>query len=493
MKNWAVLWAFAFGLGSFLYPLGHDQSVHAYIAREWLARGAMPYRDTFDHKTPGIFFVHALSRVLFGSRAWAIRPIEILTVIVLGVLVAQLLESKRRWLVVPMVSFVYYGFFTFLDTAQPELWATTFAIGALLATRRRRAGIAGLLAGAAIMMKPPIAAFVVWAFVVLPAWSSRAVFVASFGIVPLVTASYFASRHALGAMWEILVGANRSYVGEGWGRASPLRLLDAVADSFGALHPASTIGVMAALAVFVLHRRRRWSDARLGLALGATGALAVVLQMRFHAYHAVPLVPALGVLLVVFVDVVAARVPKRFAMLAPVAIVAAAYPLAGRRATGFWNATSGMLTRHEPTFASAGGHSYDYADSVRLADWLRAHSSESDRIVVRGFHAEVYLLADRRYDGRFFWSGSYAGSFRNYAGAAAWREEDKRALETTAPRYVIDSSDPGCQSSRERFDGTGYDERVHVGRWTVWERSRQRVLPDGLAGVSARGSLSPPL
>ena len=48
-----------FGAASLAWPFGWDTSVHYYVGREWLLRGAIPYRDTFDHKTPGI---HARAR-----------------------------------------------------------------------------------------------------------------------------------------------------------------------------------------------------------------------------------------------------------------------------------------------------------------------------------------------------------------------------------------------------------------------------------------------
>src|SRR5580658_2324456 len=73
-----------FGAASLAWPFGWDTSVHYYVGREWLLRGAIPYRDTFDHKTPGIHLVHAVAIALFGEGMWGIRIIELGSVVVLG-------------------------------------------------------------------------------------------------------------------------------------------------------------------------------------------------------------------------------------------------------------------------------------------------------------------------------------------------------------------------------------------------------------------------
>src|SRR5689334_7199225 len=82
--------AMLFGLASLAYPLGHDQSIHYVVAREWLLHGSLPYRDFFDHKPPGIYLLHMAAMSIFGPHEWAIRPLELATVIALGWIVATL-------------------------------------------------------------------------------------------------------------------------------------------------------------------------------------------------------------------------------------------------------------------------------------------------------------------------------------------------------------------------------------------------------------------
>src|SRR5688572_22198954 len=88
-----------FSAHSLAYPFGSDQSVYHIVARWYLAHGAAPYRDTFDHKTPGIYALHALLIRVFGEGIWPIRLVEWLLMVPLGLglaIVASADEEARR-------------------------------------------------------------------------------------------------------------------------------------------------------------------------------------------------------------------------------------------------------------------------------------------------------------------------------------------------------------------------------------------------------------
>jgi hypothetical protein len=63
------------------------------VGREWLRNGTMPYRDAFEQKTPGIFFVNALAITLFGEQMSSIRVLELAGVVVLGIACSRLATS----------------------------------------------------------------------------------------------------------------------------------------------------------------------------------------------------------------------------------------------------------------------------------------------------------------------------------------------------------------------------------------------------------------
>src|SRR5688572_15131728 len=82
----AVLGAAAIvvGLSSVWFPFGRDQGLFYYVGREWLERGAIPYRDVWDHKTPLIYAVHAAAIAVFGPGMWPIRIVELLLMPLVG-------------------------------------------------------------------------------------------------------------------------------------------------------------------------------------------------------------------------------------------------------------------------------------------------------------------------------------------------------------------------------------------------------------------------
>ena len=117
--------ALLFGVASLAFPFAHDQGVHYYVGREWLQHGALPYRDTFDYKTPGIYLLYVALIAVFGEGMWPIRLAELACIVWLGWLCARIVDEKPRsgriGLSIFLASFAYYGFFNYWDTAQCEL------------------------------------------------------------------------------------------------------------------------------------------------------------------------------------------------------------------------------------------------------------------------------------------------------------------------------------------------------------------------------------
>src|SRR5690349_4238038 len=63
-----------------VFSFGRDQGIYAVVA-DGLLHGKLPYRDLWDFKPPGIFFVYALAQALFGKSMLAPRLLEVLGLI----------------------------------------------------------------------------------------------------------------------------------------------------------------------------------------------------------------------------------------------------------------------------------------------------------------------------------------------------------------------------------------------------------------------------
>ncbi len=95
------------------------------------------------------------------------------------------------------------------------------------------------------------------------------------------------------------------------------------------------------------------------------------------------------------------------------------------------------ITREE--FArrfNIGVFGYVYADIDLTAQFLAEHSRPEDEICVRGFNPEVYILAHRRYSGRFFWTPFLVEPGRAYR-REAYLAEDREAFDRLRPRFVV--------------------------------------------------------
>lgn len=501
--------ALAFGASSLAHPFGRDQGLYFYVAREWVRRGAIPYRDVLDHKTPGIYVLHALVIRLFGEAAWGIRLADMVCVMALGWICARLATSPRdpvprglRGLSHVAASVFYYGYLNWWDTAQSELWYATLGIGALWAVRhvsRERAAwpIGGALAAAALIMKPPAIWLVAVAVVALvlrvrerrDGWLARSavalgLFAAGSAAVVLLVFGYFGVHHALAAMKDIVVGANGYYVAHERGVNDVGDIVERTQDYLGHMQPFSTfaiLGVAAGLALGV-RRRERPRVVRFGTAAAvlAAGFLAVVMQQKFYMLHWGVMVgpaslatstlagEALGL------DWATLRVRRALA----VGVFGVSYAISGYHAKEWFNAVSHVV-RYETGRIDRDKYAerfqfhdigFDYADSERVGLWLRAHAEPTDLVAVRGFNPEVYAVCGLRHHGRFFWTTFLTQPSRAYR-RAEWLAEDRADLDASPPRFAVIHADvPEGPDSLAYFPG--YARRFQSGRLVVVERER---------------------
>jgi len=284
-------------------------SVHVYVAREWLERGAMPYRDSFDHKGPGLYALHALVLLLFGAAPWAFRLLELAWVTGLGVVCAWVVAPRHRrpepgvvGISVLAANVFAFGFLDYWNTAQGELACALLTTASVLVARRARSAISaaivgGLLCGAAVLVKPTALPFALVSLALIFARARyeghRAAalggFVGSFLFLPLLVTGYFALRGALRAAIDVLVFANAFYVTHehvAHGLRGGVHACALVARHFGP--SAFAVTALPLLGMVLAAVRRRKVDLAndvLAFALLLCGFASVVVQWKFFLYH----------------------------------------------------------------------------------------------------------------------------------------------------------------------------------------------------------------
>jgi|GEM_PF-1540066 len=499
-----------FGAPSLAYPFGPHQGLFYYMGREWFLRGALPYRDMVEHKSPGIFVIHGSLVSVFGEHPWPIRLLDLAFVLGIGAFAASLLEDGARGggrrtpgllgVCCLTASVLYFGVFSFGETAQCELPMLFFAMASLVAARRiagvaSAAIVAGLCGGAAVIVKAPVFWVLLLALAAVSArakgaggWGRAAVaaglFLAGAAIVPLLEIGYYAAHRALPDMVTCILKMSGHYADDAEKVHGFVQVLARTGGVVALFAPVSAVllPLFALAAVAARRRGDRAASSRYAwaLALFLASWAAVYTQHKFYRYHSVVFVGAFallaGALLLDGVERFAPRLRARAPLLFAAGVVAAfcgSPALAGgwlsgaSRALRLW---SGGIDRaqYAAELDAADGRS-SLADAERAAIWVRDHSTADDSVAVRGFEPQIYAESGRRYRGRFFSTEVITDPRRSQQGER-WLDEERRAVESDPPALVVTPSASGEIVGADWHASFGYVERARFGSLRVLAR-----------------------
>ncbi len=302
---------------------GRDQGTYAVVARE-MQHGAVPYRDVFDHKPPGIHLLFYFARLMAGDGHWGIRVIEaafmLATVAGLIVLAERHGSSRRVGLVAGALYCLMLVRQDFWHTAQPESFSGALIVWGLVCaswghaseSQRTRLvawilcgvsfGVSGLLKPPPAVIGPVLAAGSAWTMwrrtrskaAVVP---MAAVLVGLF--IPVgVTAAWFAYHGGLASLIDALFVFTPPFTRIYWSQHHPLSdwllIIDRVDQWVFLRSTLAALGV-ALLAIY----RPSTAERPLVIALLLSGAilvLGVVAQAKFYASHWNSFFPILALL-----------------------------------------------------------------------------------------------------------------------------------------------------------------------------------------------------
>jgi hypothetical protein len=512
-----VVAAMVLAAPTLFYPLGNDQGLYSYAGAAWL-HGQLPYRDFVDLKPPGIYLAHALIAGVLGWNAWAIRAVEVVLVMAIGV--ASVLSLPRRTApkpfelgaVVLVVTTFYYFTFDFWGTAQAELWeaaAVVVAYGLLARGGRRpwfQAG-AGITLGIGCLFKPTVlvAAVPLLVLPLLPALPSfvdggRARSLAAARIVAgmlapsLVVVAYFGlHRDGLASVHEVLFGLLSHYVHHS----------NRTAEDFGAklVRFATTqsqpvLGLVLvgwAWALVRLWRRRDSAAVRaaivpallLGSAIGS-----VLVQGRLFWYHWGVLVAPVALLAAVAVAELATIQPG-FAALAGLSCCFGSwwvapestmmpgytYPMHVRRIVAHLRGEIDRQRYLAPFHNEAFG--YSSWDEEQIGVTIRAMASPGDRLQVFGTTTSIYVEAGLLAPTRFPATHFLTHPLLSYRRQAWWAQFDHQFFPAP-PRFAVTSVQTPVVI--RRLLRAGYGPRLQSGDLLLLERRN----PGGTSSIPER-------
>ena len=413
------------------HPAGRDPAEDAgvfFYAAQRLLDGGAPYRDIWDHKPPGVYFVDAVGIALAGrTGVWLTQLAFLVAAALLGYRALRrefgataAFVGSLAWLAALPRLFLEYG-----QTSFVEFYALPLQFGALLLctfplARSRALGI-GALGGAAMLLKPTLVGIVLAIGLVTLLRDRRGavatlVLIALGGLVPLaIVAGWAAARGVLGDMVDQALVYNSAYAAF----APASERIDAVLSGLRLTLP-SGLAVVSVGAWIYAVVTRRFAPTLLAVALVAFPVeLALSTWGRGYHYYFIAWLPSMAILAAFAVTEVQRVAPRRIASpaLALGALAMCVFPalLVTRLA----------LTTDEGRARSAGAY-------------IAANTRPDDTVLIWGSHSEVLFLAGRRSPTRYVYQ--YAAlATRGYATPARV-EEFLADLQRARPALILDAS-----------------------------------------------------
>jgi Dolichyl-phosphate-mannose-protein mannosyltransferase len=427
-------------------PLERDEGAYAAIAQRWL-HGEIPYQAYFDHKPPGVLAAYRAILAAFGETASpaAIHgATQVYSLVTLGVLfgLGRRLFSERAGLLAAALGAILLADASVLgNESNSEIFQILPQTAALWATlvageRRspRRAFLAGVLLGAAVLFKQTAIALAVPALVFVWWRGARRVppvlALVAGALAPVaLTVGYFAAHGAAGALYECTVAYNRTYAS-----VVPLSAYPAaLAVSLRAL--AASAWPVLVLAIYALAAIARGGVAAVKshvLLAGWTAfsLLSVGAGGRFFPHYWVVMVPPLALLAASAVE----RLP-RASMAAWGAVAVAAI---AAWAVNPWYYSPAM-SPEEKVWRLYGLN--PFAESQAVAAFVAEHSSPEDRVLVLGAEPQILYYADRRSASRFVYlyplglPGPQSQSWQQAVVGEITRDPPRLIVTELAPRW----------------------------------------------------------
>jgi hypothetical protein len=446
---------------SLLYPFGRDQSVFAYVAQV-LQRGGLPYRDVWDLKPPGIYFLYrAMLDLTAQPSMTAVRVVDLAWACASG-LALYMVGRRFAGVVAAAAAGVWYAAaylrMEFWGMAQAESFAALPLIVALACWWRgweRRAPwlfvAAGVLGGVAATLKFTAALPLLVPLLVAAATRgagepgdapgrpllAAAALTAAGAAVPVVACVLW--MRGTGC-WEPYLEIQRGFVA-GYTRLDVETL--AVRGGGQTLAIVLRYAVPALLAAAgVVALRRAGRSREVGLVAGWLGAavVAVWLQNKFYRYHWIAVLPPLCLLAAAGGEYAAQALRGRWRG-ARVAAVTLALPVLwgawsnGREYVSAARRWSGSLSaaHYQARFGPPNGGDFSFVGDRMAAEYVRAIRTPERGLFVWGFEPLVYLLSGSRPPTRFIFAAPLVAPW----APAAWRAELMRDLRAEPPRTIL--------------------------------------------------------
>ena len=505
----SILLSLLFVLHLLVLPFGRDQAIFAVVADAMLDGGA-PYKDAWDFKTPGIYFVYAVAQLLFGPTEIGLRIVEI-AALALGLWIAYRISAEaldwRAILFIAPVSLFSMTQYGFWHVGQPEVFGAALVLLAIYLSGVSYAlWAAAALYVCAALLKPPLGGGIVISYV-FAVWSIakasgnwrdailNATLQFALGAAAVLVALYlyFILTGSMQDFYWTLFVFTPNYTGVGDAAGGLLGLISLFIHGLKKLvlnWPVLSVGVL----LFLVLGLRTWIVATWSLHIilvaGMT-LLGVAVQNKFFPYHYATTLGLCSVLAGWGYWALYARLtPRLIAGVAAICVLVVSMFLS-RPSLRYWE---NALARASVLFASAEEQAavtdalystgnMDRRSNMDAVAWVTEHVPEDETIYIWGFEPIIYFQSGRKPASRFIY---------NVAQRARWSAEATRtelldAINSSKPYAIlvqsedimptVTGSDLDSEQTLEQDFGalrtlleTDYELAAQVGRFQIHRR-----------------------
>jgi len=388
-------------------PLERDEGECAYMA-QLLLKGVPPYKHAYTMKLPGVALVYALFMSIFGQSAAGIRIGLLLT----NAACAGFVYLLGRRLLTHETALIAAVFYAFLSLSQSVMGifahATHFVLlfslaGMILldyALKRNQPSLifsSGICFGMSFLMKQHAAVLVPFALV-FQIWPSDkgnrklllrncTSFLTAAAAPYIIVAFWLFKAGVFDRFWFWTVRYAREY-------ATGLSLTAGFNEFLQQFTPIIRanlpIWFLAAAGLVALYGRSDFRAEKLFLSGYLTASMVMVSQgLYFREHYFVLLLPAIAILAAYAAQAVKSLLSGFSGSLLPLLIVASA-------AVFFISSESAYLFRLSQVEVSRKIYGTNpFPEAIRIADYIKEHTSPQDRIAILGSEPEILFYAGR--------------------------------------------------------------------------------------------------
>ncbi len=518
-----------------LYPFTRDQGAYAYIA-DLMTQGGVPYRDAWDLKPPGVYWVYQAAFGLFGRSEFAVRLFETLYTLLSAAAVCALAQAVfEDRAIAALAAWIYAMAYSillhFYSVGNPETFLVPFVTVCFLGMVRyvqRRSNLwlwAGSIAGGmALWFKPTaglaVAAAVLWAAAV--SWRgesnvarlARTLGIAALGgllgLAPAVLLLYGRGLAELLDLWShygsgAYLAAGGLALGDG-----PLAMLDVIVGYVREWQLLVWL-TLTGLAIVALRRRHQPTDQPAAIVVFLLSALAaVLLQSKLFEYHWIPalapasILSALGLIAVArhIRESVGASAPERWnrrytpttiftvVVISGLLLLTAYDHVADYRRLAAY--LSGRISEDQYYAQFEIGSDFSRMGSLAAATYLREHTAPSDTVFVWGAEPLINFLAQRGSPTKYIFSYMLVAGGKG-ADSEARRQELLDQLRQGEPAYIVlvegDTTPLSPMGSLAQLDEVPelrtmiekqYAFEIQIEDYQIYRRVRESSRPHGV-------------